>query len=262
MLTFSITCCFFSPWPPSPAKRAFRNASHRRISVRRGSDAEAGPDAGRTPRPRGLGTAVWRSERRVLNRPLDPRDRRGVDRGHGGSMGDRPDRQVDGARPVGRVAGRARRLTRINLDGRTVLELGWVVRDARTGMGYATEIGWPALGWAAEQYPTCRSSLSPRSTTAPPARSWNGSACSQREPSTRRPRRVPRRPASRRPLRALPAPSTRRRFGPLKVTCFAGRPAREQSPPAPAFASTVSTNSAASCKHGRRLHPSPTQPRG
>ena len=40
--------------------------------------------------------------------------------------------------------------TRIDLDGETVLELGWAVRDARTGHGYATEIGQAALAWAAE----------------------------------------------------------------------------------------------------------------
>ncbi len=31
-----------------------------------------------------------------------------------------------------------------------VLELGWAVRDARTGRGYATELGRAALAWAAE----------------------------------------------------------------------------------------------------------------
>lgn len=39
--------------------------------------------------------------------------------------------------------------SRIDLDGETVLELGWVVRDALTGQGYATEIGRAALEWAA-----------------------------------------------------------------------------------------------------------------
>ena len=39
--------------------------------------------------------------------------------------------------------------SRIDLDGETVLELGWVVRDALAGRGYATEIGWAALQWAA-----------------------------------------------------------------------------------------------------------------
>lgn len=43
--------------------------------------------------------------------------------------------------------------TRIDLDGETVLELGWVVRDARTGLGYATELGRAALAWAAEHEP-------------------------------------------------------------------------------------------------------------
>jgi RimJ/RimL family protein N-acetyltransferase len=43
--------------------------------------------------------------------------------------------------------------TRCDLDGETVLELGWAVRDARTGRGYATELGRAALAWAAEQQP-------------------------------------------------------------------------------------------------------------
>ena len=38
--------------------------------------------------------------------------------------------------------------TLFDLDGETVLELGWAVRDARTGNGYATEIGRAALAWA------------------------------------------------------------------------------------------------------------------
>lgn len=43
--------------------------------------------------------------------------------------------------------------TRIDLDGEAVLELGWVVRDARTGRGYATELGRAALAWAAQHEP-------------------------------------------------------------------------------------------------------------
>lgn len=43
--------------------------------------------------------------------------------------------------------------TRIILDDQTVLELGWAVRDARTGRGYATELGRAALAWAAEHRP-------------------------------------------------------------------------------------------------------------
>ena len=39
--------------------------------------------------------------------------------------------------------------TRFDLDGEWVLELGWVVRDARTGRGYATELGRAAIEWAA-----------------------------------------------------------------------------------------------------------------
>jgi RimJ/RimL family protein N-acetyltransferase len=43
--------------------------------------------------------------------------------------------------------------TRFDLDGETVLELGWAVLDARTGRGYATELGRAALAWAAEHQP-------------------------------------------------------------------------------------------------------------
>ena len=43
--------------------------------------------------------------------------------------------------------------TRIDLAGEPVLELGWVVRDALTGRGYATELGRAALGWAREHHP-------------------------------------------------------------------------------------------------------------
>jgi RimJ/RimL family protein N-acetyltransferase len=38
--------------------------------------------------------------------------------------------------------------SRMDLDGEAVLELGWVVRDALTGRGYASEIGRAALEWA------------------------------------------------------------------------------------------------------------------
>ena len=44
--------------------------------------------------------------------------------------------------------------TRFDLDGEDVLELGWVVRDALTGQGYATEIGLAALAWADEYEPS------------------------------------------------------------------------------------------------------------
>jgi RimJ/RimL family protein N-acetyltransferase len=43
--------------------------------------------------------------------------------------------------------------TRIDLDGETVLELGWVIRDALTSQGYATELGQAALAWAATYQP-------------------------------------------------------------------------------------------------------------
>ncbi len=44
-------------------------------------------------------------------------------------------------------------LTRTELSGETVLELGWVVRDRCTGRGYATELGRAAVLWAAKQHP-------------------------------------------------------------------------------------------------------------
>ena len=43
--------------------------------------------------------------------------------------------------------------TRVDLDGEAVLELGWAVRDARVGRGYATELGRAALAWAAQHLP-------------------------------------------------------------------------------------------------------------
>lgn len=43
--------------------------------------------------------------------------------------------------------------TRFSLDGESVLELGWAVRDARTGRGYATELGRAALAWAVAHHP-------------------------------------------------------------------------------------------------------------
>lgn len=43
--------------------------------------------------------------------------------------------------------------TRFDLDGEAVLELGWAVRDARTGRGYATELGRAALAWAGRHQP-------------------------------------------------------------------------------------------------------------
>jgi len=41
----------------------------------------------------------------------------------------------------------------IDLDGEAVLELGWAVRDALAGRGYATEIGRAAFAWAAQHRP-------------------------------------------------------------------------------------------------------------
>ena len=44
-------------------------------------------------------------------------------------------------------------LTRTTLGAETVLEVGWVVRDALSGRGYASEIGRAALRWAAAFFP-------------------------------------------------------------------------------------------------------------
>lgn len=44
-------------------------------------------------------------------------------------------------------------LSRTVLLGEPVLEVGWAVRDALTGRGYAAEIGRAALGWAARFVP-------------------------------------------------------------------------------------------------------------
>jgi RimJ/RimL family protein N-acetyltransferase len=44
--------------------------------------------------------------------------------------------------------------TRFDLDDERVLELGWAVRDARTGRGYATELGRAAIAWAARHHPS------------------------------------------------------------------------------------------------------------
>jgi RimJ/RimL family protein N-acetyltransferase len=43
--------------------------------------------------------------------------------------------------------------SRFDLDGEMVLELGWAVRDARTGRGYATELGRAAFAWAVRHRP-------------------------------------------------------------------------------------------------------------
>src|SRR5690242_3737679 len=43
--------------------------------------------------------------------------------------------------------------TRFDLHGETVLELGWAVRDARTGRGYATELARAAIAWAVNHHP-------------------------------------------------------------------------------------------------------------
>ena len=55
--------------------------------------------------------------------------------------------------------------SRIELDGETVLELGWVVRDALAGRGYATESGGRPCSGRRRSSRTCPSSPSPRCTT-------------------------------------------------------------------------------------------------
>jgi RimJ/RimL family protein N-acetyltransferase len=55
-------------------------------------------------------------------------------------------------RTSGTLVGRGG-FTRIELEGEDVLELGWAVRDALTGRGYASEIGRAALRWAEEFMP-------------------------------------------------------------------------------------------------------------
>ena len=56
--------------------------------------------------------------------------------------------------------------TRFDLDGDAVLELGWAVRDALTGRGYATEIGQAALEWAAAFFSYLPVVSLPRCTTS------------------------------------------------------------------------------------------------
>jgi len=56
------------------------------------------------------------------------------------------------SRADGSLVGRGG-FSRFLLDRKPVLELGWVVRDALTGRGYATEIGLASLAWAAEHEP-------------------------------------------------------------------------------------------------------------
>jgi RimJ/RimL family protein N-acetyltransferase len=55
------------------------------------------------------------------------------------------------ARSDGSLVGRGG-FTRFDLAGEPVLELGWAVRDALTGRGYATELGRAALDWAATHH--------------------------------------------------------------------------------------------------------------
>ena len=44
-------------------------------------------------------------------------------------------------------------LSRMDLAGEAVLEVGWVVRDALAGRGFGTEIGRAALDWASTFFP-------------------------------------------------------------------------------------------------------------
>lgn len=55
-------------------------------------------------------------------------------------------------RSSGSLVGRGG-FTRCDFDGEAVLELGWAVRDALSGRGYATELGRAALEWAATFFP-------------------------------------------------------------------------------------------------------------
>ncbi len=55
-------------------------------------------------------------------------------------------------RSSGSLVGRGG-FTCIDLDGEKVLELGWAIRDALTGRGYATELGRSALAWARQHHP-------------------------------------------------------------------------------------------------------------
>ena len=55
-------------------------------------------------------------------------------------------------RATGSLVGRGG-FTRIVLEAEPVLELGWVIHDALTGHGYATELGRAALDWAAQHWP-------------------------------------------------------------------------------------------------------------
>lgn len=55
-------------------------------------------------------------------------------------------------RSSGSLVGRGG-FTRCDLGEEAVLELGWAVRDACTGRGYATELGRAAVDWAAEHHP-------------------------------------------------------------------------------------------------------------
>ena len=55
-------------------------------------------------------------------------------------------------RTEGALVGRGG-LTRFDLDGESVLEVGWAVVDGLTRRGYATEIGQAALDWAAAHEP-------------------------------------------------------------------------------------------------------------
>ena len=65
---------------------------------------------------------------------------------------DRVDKWMARDRSDGSLVGRGG-FTRLELDGETVLELGWAVRDGRTGRGFATELARAALAWAAEHQP-------------------------------------------------------------------------------------------------------------
>ena len=86
-----------------------------------------------------------------MDRTLEPGDHRGVDLAERWTA-DGVGKWLAHDRSNGSLVGRGG-FTRFDLDGEAVLELGWAVRDALTGRGYATEIGRAALEWAAAFFP-------------------------------------------------------------------------------------------------------------
>jgi len=67
----------------------------------------------------------------------------------------------------------------LDLDGEAVLELGWAVRDALTGRGYATRSDGQRSPGQPHTVPAHRSSRSPRCTTTPRRQSCGVWRCSR-----------------------------------------------------------------------------------